>query len=116
MTVGSDKERLDDFHHRAYDFFKHLTGVSLVSLGGIMGLLGGQGPEVPKVKLIMLLACIGLSGAVSLFTAATMVSSSDPDKGKQMSSRSVHLSLGVAVWSLCLGLGAAIQTFSTLLM
>jgi hypothetical protein len=56
------------------------------------------------------------SGAISLFTAATIVSASDPDKGKQISPRSVRLSLGVAVWSLCLGLGAAIQTFSKLLM
>jgi hypothetical protein len=116
MTVEADKARLDDYYRRAYDFFKHLTGVSLVSLGGIMGLLGGQGPEVPKSKLIMLMICVGLSGAISLFTAATIVSASDPDKGKQISPRSVRLSLGVAVWSLCLGLGAAIQTFSKLLM
>jgi hypothetical protein len=115
MTVAAEKARSDDFYRRAYDFFKHLTGVSLVSLGGIMGLLGGQGPEVPKFKLIILMICIGLSGAVSLFTAATIVTASDTE-GRPISSRSVRLSLSVAVWLLALGLGAAIQTFSTLLM
>lgn len=103
-------------HQRAYDFFKHLTGISLVSLGGIMGLLGGQGPEVPKVKLVILMGFVGLAGAVSLFTAATIVTNGDLGEGKPLSTRSVRLALRIAVWSLSLGLGAAIQTFAKLLI
>lgn len=102
-------------HQRAYDFLKHLTGVSLISLGGITGLLGGQGPEVPKAKLIMLMSCIGLAGAVALFTSARIVGTIDLDEGKPISTASVRRATQVAVWSLAVGLGAAIQTFLTLL-
>ncbi len=116
MIDSADADHPDTLHQRAYDFFKHLTGVSLVSLGGIMGLLGGQGPEVPKSKLIVLMCFIGVSGAVSLFTAATIVTTSDLGEGKRISTRAVRLSMSVAVWSLTLGLGAAIQTFSTVLL
>ncbi len=116
MVEDEQAESLDNPYPRAYDFFKHLTGVSLISLGGIIGLLGGQGPDVPKAKLIVLMGFIGVSGAVSLFTAATIVSASDLGDRKQVSTKSVRLSMGIAVWSLALGLGAAIQAFATVLM
>jgi hypothetical protein len=106
----------DKLHQRAYDFFKHLTGVSLISLGGITGLLGEQGPEVPKAKLIMLMTCIGLAGAVSLFTAASIVGTVDLGERSPISTKSVRRAVQVAVWSLAVGLGAAIQTFAVLLM
>jgi len=65
-------------HDRAYDFFKHLTGVSL-------------------------------------FTAASIVTAGDKGEGKQVSDRAVRISMGIAVWSLSVGLGAAIQTFAAAL-
>lgn len=116
MIDEGDPENTDRLHQRAYDFFKHLTGVSLISLGGITGLLGGQGPEVPKAKLIMLMICIGLAGAVSLFTSARIVGTIDLGEGKRISTESVRRAMQVAVWSLALGLGAAVQTFVTVLM
>ncbi len=116
MTEAAKSDNSATAHQRAYDFLKHLTGVSLVSLGGIMGLLGGQGPQVPKAKLIVMMGFVGLAGAVSLFTAATIVTNGDLGDGKRVSARAVRLSLGIAVWSLSFGLGAAIQTFAALLM
>ncbi len=116
MIDDGDHDGTDRRHQRAYDFLKHLTGVSLISLGGITGLLGGQGPEVPKAKLIMLMSCIGLAGAVSLFTSARIVGTIDLGESKPISTAAVRRATQVAVWSLSMGLGAAIQTFATLLM
>jgi hypothetical protein len=47
-----------------YDYFKHLTTLSLVALGGVLGIADGQ--EIARDALLLVVLLIGLGGAFAL--------------------------------------------------
>jgi hypothetical protein len=57
-----------------YDYFKHLTTLSLISLGGVLTVAQiGDGGEVKPLLLIMVLVTIGLGGVASFGGASEIV-------------------------------------------
>jgi hypothetical protein len=45
-----------------YDFFKHMTSLSLITLGGVLTLSQSKDQEIDRVPLLMILAFVATSG------------------------------------------------------
>ena len=59
---------------RAYDFFKHLTTLGLISIGGVLGLLQNQQVQISTRAILMSVGAIGLSAFVALLSNAGLAS------------------------------------------
>jgi hypothetical protein len=57
---------------RVYDYFKHLTTVSLIAIGGIFGLLQGNGPKLKPAATIVVLGVIALAAGISMMTTSAI--------------------------------------------
>jgi hypothetical protein len=57
---------------RVYDYFKHLTTVSLITIGGIFGLIQGDGPKLKPVLALLILGVIGLAGGISMLCTSVV--------------------------------------------
>lgn len=101
---------------RAYDYFKHLTGVSLISIGGVFALLDGAGAKFDARRVIIVLAAIGLAGVISLLMAGALASIEVKPVPHAKTVRQVRYSLVAATFFLAAGLGAFIQTFSSVIL
>lgn len=101
---------------RAYDFFKHMTGVALVSIGGVFAFLDGQGPALDMRRMIIVLTCLGIAGATSLLMASALATLDVKPVPREKMARSVRLGLIAATFFLAAGLGAFIQTFSSAIL
>lgn len=101
---------------RAYDFFKHMTGVALVSIGGVFALLDGSGATLDRPRVIIVLAFIGLSGVTSLLMANALVSLEIKPVSYDKMARRVRYGLIAATFLIAAGLGSFIQTFSSAIL
>lgn len=112
MNDGDDNIEAAPFA-RAYDFFKHLTGVALVSIGGVFAFLDGEGPKLDMRRMIIVLACLGIAGATSLLMASALATQEVKPMPRDKMVRNVRYGLVAATFFLAAGLGAFIQTFSS---
>ncbi|WP_423602307.1 hypothetical protein [Sphingomonas sp. MS122] len=101
---------------RAYDYFKHMTGVSLISIGGVFALLDGAGAKFDPRRVIIVLGAIGLAGVISLLMAGALASIEVKPVPQAKTARQVRYSLIAATFFLAAGLGAFIQTFSSAIL
>lgn len=51
---------------RAYDYFKHMTTLSLVTIGGVLGLLKGDGPTLKPLAVGLIIGTIAAGGVVAM--------------------------------------------------
>jgi hypothetical protein len=91
-----------------YDWFKHLTSLSLLALGGVLSLAQGTDGEIKKSLLIVVLVLLATSVIASFSGAAEVVNARTT--GKPMAS---YIKLLLAISGSCLsgGLGAFIYIF-----
>jgi hypothetical protein len=96
---------------RAYDYFKHMTGVSLISIGGVFALIGGP-TKIERAKLLVILAAIGLTGVISLYQASALGTLESKPVPHAKLARQVRYSQFAAMLFLMVGLGAFVQSFT----
>ena len=96
---------------RAYDYFKHMTGVSLISIGGVFALIGGP-TKIERVKLLVILAAIGVTGVISLYQSSTLASLESKPVPREKLAKQVQYSQIAAMLFLMIGLGAFVQSFT----
>jgi hypothetical protein len=101
---------------RAYDYFKHLTGISLVSIGGVFALMDGTGTTLDPRRVIILLAALGVSGVISLLMAGALASIEVKPVVYAKMARQVRYGLIAATFFLAIGLGSFIQTFASAIL
>ena len=95
---------------RAYDYFKHMTGVSLISIGGVFALIDGQ-TKIERAKLLAILAAIGIAGVISLYQASALASLESKPMPREKLAKQVRYSQLAAMVFLMVGLGAFTQSF-----
>ena len=97
---------------RSYDYFKHLTTVSLITIGGVFGLLQGDGPKLKPVAIMVVMGILAASGAISMLMTSA-IAATDLRGGDTARARRVILIVQrVATALLMFGLGIFIGAFS----
>ncbi len=102
----------DEALARSYDFFKHLTGICLVSIGGVLGLLQGQASDTRGIAVLTVIVSLSMAGLLSM----TMVSSiatlgyKGPEATERMY-KSIPTVQVLIVLLLVFGLGAFVGIF-----
>ena len=92
-----------------YDWFKHMTTLSLLTIGGVLSLVqGDQGAGIKKPLLIVVLVFVGISGLLS-FSGAAQVVGVRAD-GTPLPKHFKHVR-GVAAMALSIGVGAFTYIF-----
>jgi hypothetical protein len=115
MIEDDDAVGRDAPFARSYDFFKHMTGVALVSIGGVFAFLD-SGVDLDHKRVIVVLAFIGLAGVTSLLMAASLATLEVKPAPLAKVARNVRLASITASFFLAGGLGAFVQTFSTAIL
>ena len=101
---------------RSYDFFKHMTGIALVSLGGVFAFADGQGARFEHKQLIVVLSFIGLAGVTSLLMAAHLAAIEVTPAPREKVARSIRLAQGAVSLLLSGGLGAFLYNFTPVVL
>ena len=91
-----------------YDFFKHMTTLSLVTLGGILSISQTAGVEIPIRELLPAIALITVAGAASLYSMEAMIKLR---LANQPLTRSIRWQRLVASGSFGIGIGAFLGKF-----
>lgn len=99
---------------RAYDFFKHMTGIALVSIGGVFAFLdGGAGAQMERAQVISVLVFIGLSGVTSLMMATTLAGVEVKPIAHDKLAKTIRYGQFAATFLLAVGLGNFVPAFVT---
>jgi len=101
---------------RAYDFFKHMTGISLVSIGGVFAFIDGSAIKVEKAKLIIVLGAICAAGVMSLFQASKLAALESKPVPHAKLVIQVKFGQYAVTGLLMVGLGAFVQTFASVML
>lgn len=96
---------------RTYDFFKYMTGISLVSIGGIFAFIDGDTVKIDPRLAIVIIVFLVCAGVTSLLMAASLAGLEVKPTARAVLVRRVKLGSFVVVLFLSIGLGAFIQTF-----
>jgi hypothetical protein len=92
-----------------YDWFKHLTSLSLLTLGGVLSLSQSDAAaDIKKAMLVLVLVLLSTAGLASFSGAAMVVESRS--KGVPLS-RWVNIAGAIAGMALSTGLGAFLYIF-----
>lgn len=111
--IDDDHPPADDAPYaRIYDYFKHLTTVSLVSIGGVLGLLQGQGPAIKPLALILVISLLAAAGFLAMVMLAA-ISSMTLKKASEVEKvrKSMLIVQGAATFCLMFGLGIFLGAF-----
>lgn len=101
---------------RAYDFFKHMTGIALVSIGGVFAFMDNAGTVFETRRAVIILSCLCLSGVTSLIMTNALVTAEVKPVERAKMARNVRIGLAATTFFLAAGLGSFIQTFSSALL
>ncbi|WP_137861056.1 MULTISPECIES: hypothetical protein [unclassified Sphingomonas] len=101
---------------RAYDFFKHMTGISLVSLGGVFAFVGGGAIKVEPVKLYLALGFIGLGGVISLFHTTVLAALETRSVPREKLAKQVRYGQYAVTALLMAGVGAFVQSLAKVIL
>lgn len=117
MIEDEIAERRDELPFgRAYDYFKHLTGIALVSIGGVFAFMDGTGVKFDARRVIIILAAMGVAGVISLLMAGALVTIEVKPVAYAKVARQVRYGLIAATFFLAIGLGSFIQTFASAIL
>jgi len=112
MIDDADAPEGDAPFARSYDFFKHMTGIALVSLGGVFAFADGTGTRFEHKQLIVVLSFIGLAGVTSLLMAAYLAGIEVKPQPRDKVARTIRLAQGVVSMLLSGGLGSFLYNFT----
>lgn len=101
---------------RSYDYFKHMTGVALVSLGGVFAFVDGGGLQFDRPTLIVVLAFIALAGITSFAMAGGLAGLEVKAEPRETTARRVRIAQIIVAFSLAGGLGGFIYNFTAALL
>lgn len=92
-----------------YDWFKHLTSLSLLTLGGVLSLSQSDAvADIKKAMLVLVLVLLSVAGMASFSGAAMVVESRT--KGTPLS-HWVKATGAIAAMALSMGIGAFLFIF-----
>lgn len=97
---------------RSYDFFKHMTGIALLSIGGVFAFLDGPATPSDKLKYAIVLAFLGLAGVSSLLMASVLAMIEAKPVAHTKLARQVIFGQVATVFFLSVGLGVFMPTFA----
>ena len=98
---------------RPYDYFKHLTGVALLSIGGVLAFMDGGAIKFQAVQGIIILAALGIAGVISLLMAGALAALEVKPVPRDKMARQVRGNLVAATFFLAVGLGAFVSNFAS---
>ncbi len=101
---------------RSYDFFKHTTGISLVSLGGVFAFADGQGTDFDPRQIIVVLSFIGLAAVTSLLVASYLAGLEVTPYSRPKVVRIIRLAQAAVSGLLSGGVGAFMYNFTPLIL
>lgn len=101
---------------RAYDFFKHMTGITLVSIGGVFALTDNSTARLDTKSVVAVLAALGLSGVTCLLMTNTLATLEVKPEPVEKTARVVRIGLFTATFFLAVGLGAFVPSFASALL
>lgn len=109
-------DQQDDLHDnlgfaRSYDYFKYMTGVSLLSLGGVFAFADGEGTQFERGQIIVLLAVIGIAGVTSLLMAASLAGLEVKPEPREQVIRRIRIGQTIVSMALSIGLGGFTYNF-----
>ena len=96
---------------RSYDYFKYMTGVSLLALGGIFAFADGNGTQFEKGQVIILLAFIGIAGVTSLLMASSLAGLEVKSEPHDQVVRRIRIGQTIVSMALSIGLGGFTYNF-----
>jgi len=111
-----DEDEADDAGRhfaRSYDFFKHMTGITLISIGGVFALMDGKSAQLDTRSLVVVLVALGLSGVTSLLMTNTLVTLEVKPAPVAKTARQVRIGLVMSSFFLAVGLGSFVPSFAT---
>lgn len=77
---------------RFYDFFKHMTGVALVSIGGVLSLSSGTNILINSTTLFLIITSLGISGLIAVLMLSMLTAIGLKDASYKMTVRRFLLS------------------------
>jgi hypothetical protein len=101
---------------RSYDFFKHMTGITLVSIGGVFALMDNSAARIDDKSVVTVLAALGLSGVTCLLMTNALVTLEVKPEDTAKMARKVRVGLIMATFFLAVGLGAFVPSFATAIL
>lgn len=117
IDEGEAQERTGEVPFaRTYDYFKHMTGIALISIGGVFAFLDADGSKLDPRRSIIVLAALGLSGVTSLLMASFLAGLEVKPVAHEKLVRRVRLGGFAATFFLAMGLGGFIQTFASAML
>ena len=100
---------------RVYDYFKHLTTVSLIAIGGIFGLVQGDGPKIKPVLALIILGVIGLSGGFSMICTSIITTAELRGTVTDKLRRGLATTQWLVTSLFMFGIGIFVSAFSSIL-
>ncbi len=97
---------------RSYDYFKHTTGVSLISLGGVFAFADSKGAAFEAKQLVIVLTFIGLPGVISLMMVSVLAALEVKPEPQAKVARWIRYSQFAVSFLLAVGLGSFIFNFT----
>lgn len=98
---------------RPYDYFKHLTGVALLSIGGVLAFMDGGAIKFDAVQGTIILAALGIAGVISLLMAGGLAALEVRPVPHAKMARQVRANLIAATFFLAMGLGGFVSNFAS---
>lgn len=90
---------------RTYDFFKHLTSMSLISLGGVLGLPTLGQVSMPSLGILAVVLLVGNAGALALMGSSMMAGAELDGRNITGHKRTLKVMQQVSTVTLFFGLG-----------
>ncbi len=112
MIDDGDEPGGDVPFSRSYDFFKHATGIALVSLGGVFAFADDRGTRFDGKQLIVVLAFIGVAGIVSLLMASHLAGLEVSRHSRAKVARTIRIAQAAVSTLLSGGVGAFLYNFT----
>ena len=101
---------------RAYDFFKHMMGITLISIGGVFALMDNSAAKIDTKSVVIVLSALGLSGVTCLLMTNTLVTLEVKPEPPAKIARKIRIVLVLAPFFIAVGLGAFVPSFTSAIL
>ncbi|ODP36223.1 hypothetical protein [Sphingomonas turrisvirgatae] len=116
MIEDDDGDRGEAPFARSYDFFKHMTGITLISIGGVFALMDNSAAKLDTKSVVVVLAALGMSGVTCLLMTNALVTLEVKPEPHDKMARKVRVGLVMATFFLAVGLGSFVPSFTSALL
>lgn len=101
---------------RAYDFFKHMMGITLISIGGVFALMDNSTAKLDTKSVVIVLAALGLAAVTCLLMTNALVTLEVKPEPHDKMARKVRIGLVMSTFFLAVGLGSFVPSFTSALL